>query len=114
MADLTWVKSGRVRECWNDVMETPSSSPPDVERILGWRCIGCGKVDAPRPCIGVCQDRKCELVLAGDYDALLALTRKQSAVLSLIASVTPREGDIAATWSALQQRARQVLQESPR
>ncbi|MBS0199775.1 MAG: hypothetical protein JSR70_04945 [Proteobacteria bacterium] len=111
IACLTWVKSGALPRCWNVGMEIPS---PDVERILGWRCIGCGKVDAPRPCIGVCQDCKCELVLAGDYDALLALARKQAAVLSLIANVTPREGDIAATWSALQQRARQVLQESPR
>ena len=88
--------------------------PPEVERILGWRCIGCGKVDAPRPCIGVCQDRKCELVLAGDYDALLALARRQAAVLSLIANVTPREGEVTTAWLALQLRAREVLQDSPR
>ncbi len=86
----------------------------EVERIQGWRCIGCGKVDAPRPCIGVCQDRKCELVLAADYDALFAHAKLQAAVLSLIASVTPREGEIAATWSALQKRARQVLAQSSR
>ena len=94
-------------------MDIPQSAD-EVERIHGWRCIGCGKVDAPRPCIGVCQDRKCELVLAGDYDALLALAKRQAAVLSLIAAVTPREGEIAATWSALQRRARDVLAHSPR
>lgn len=43
-----------------------------VERIAGWRCIGCGKVDAPRSSMGVCQDRRCELVDAADYDAWLA------------------------------------------
>ena len=47
-----------------------------TDRIAGRRCIGCGKVDAPQPCVGVCQDRKVELVLAGDYDALLARTQE--------------------------------------
>ncbi|HMT38900.1 MAG TPA: hypothetical protein PKD02_09455, partial [Thermomonas sp.] len=41
-----------------------------VETIEGWRCIGCGKVEATRPCIGVCQDRKVELVAAEDYAEL--------------------------------------------
>ena len=33
-----------------------------VETIEGWRCIGCGRVDAPQPCIGVCEDKRVELV----------------------------------------------------
>ncbi|HEY0915894.1 MAG TPA: hypothetical protein VGE22_13565, partial [Solimonas sp.] len=41
-----------------------------IETIEGWRCIGCGKVEAPRPCIGVCTDKRVELVLAEDYAAL--------------------------------------------
>jgi hypothetical protein len=81
-----------------------------TERIAGWRCIGCGKVDAPQPCVGVCQDRKVELVLAGDYDALLARTQELESALALIARITPREGEWEASWRALQERARQVLE----
>ena len=77
-----------------------------MERIHGWRCIGCGKVDAPQPCIGICQDRKVELVLAGDYDALLARTAELESVLALIARITPRDEEWKASWEALQQRAR--------
>jgi len=80
-----------------------------TERIAGWRCIGCGKVDAPQPCVGVCQDRKVELVLAGDYDALLARTQELESALALIARITPREGEWEASWRALQERARQGL-----
>jgi len=80
-----------------------------VERIQGWRCIGCGKVDAPRPCVGVCQDRKVELVDARDYDALAARVREMEAALALIARITPRERELAASWSALQERARAAL-----
>jgi hypothetical protein len=80
-----------------------------TERIAGWRCIGCGKVDAPQPCVGVCQDRKVELVLAGDYDALLARTQDLESALALIARITPREGEWEASWRALQERARQLL-----
>jgi len=81
----------------------------EVERIHGWRCIGCGKVDAPRPCMGVCQDRKAELVEAADYDALLARTRELEDALALIARVTPREDALPASWQALQARARALL-----
>ena len=80
-----------------------------MERIHGWRCIGCGKVDAPRPCVGVCQDRKCELVLAADYDALVARSQALEAVLALIARITPREGEWEASWRALQDKARRAL-----
>ncbi|HEY5780418.1 MAG TPA: hypothetical protein VIT66_00925 [Lysobacter sp.] len=80
-----------------------------TERIAGWRCIGCGKVDAPQPCVGVCQDRKVELVRAGDYDALLARTQDLESALALIARITPREGEWEASWRALQERARQLL-----
>ena len=80
-----------------------------TERIAGWRCIGCGKVDAPQPCIGICQDRKVELVLAGDYDALLARTAELESVLALIARITPRDEEWKASWEALQQRARNAL-----
>lgn len=80
-----------------------------VETIEGWRCIGCGKVEAPRPCIGVCQDRRVELVLAEDYATLAWRVAQLEEALALIARVTPRPGQLEASWRALQQRARSLL-----
>jgi hypothetical protein len=81
-----------------------------VETIEGWRCIGCGKVDAPRPCIGVCQDRRVELVLAADYAELAWRVEQLEAVLQLVARVTPKPEALADSWRALQARARGLLE----
>lgn len=82
---------------------------PEPERIHGWRCIGCGKVDAPRPCIGVCQDRKFELVAAADYDRLRLRVQALEGALALIAHTTPRADKLAESWAALQGMARRLL-----
>lgn len=83
------------------------------ETLLAWQCIGCGKLDAPQPCIGVCQDRKVELVTAGDYLALWERHEATLAVLRKIAFVQPREGQYEATWKALQAQARELLGPGP-
>ena len=83
-----------------------------VETIEGWRCIGCGKVDAPRPCIGVCQDKRVELVLAADYAEMAWRAEQLEAALALIAHVTPKPDALAATWEALQARARALLEQA--
>ena len=83
-----------------------------VETIVGWRCIGCGRVDAPRPCIGVCQDKRVELVLAEDYAKMARRAQQLQAVLALIAHTTPKPNQLEASWLALQARARMLL-ESP-
>lgn len=80
-----------------------------VEIIEGWRCIGCGKVEAERPCIGVCQDRRIELVDARDYAEALLRIEDLEEVLALIARVNPKADALQASWAALQQRARKVL-----
>ena len=80
-----------------------------VERVDAWQCIGCGKIEAPQPCLGVCRDRKAQLVYAEDYDALLAETNALRAVLRQIATITPHEGECVRTWEALQARARAAL-----
>jgi len=80
-----------------------------VETIEGWRCIGCGKVDAPRPCIGVCEDRRVELVLAHDYAELAWRVDELEEALALIARVTPKPEQLQASWLALQERARRLL-----
>ncbi len=84
-----------------------------VETIEGWRCIGCGKVDAPRPCIGVCEDRRVELVLAQDYAALAWRVEELEEALALIARVTPKSEQLEASWLALQARARKLLEGKP-
>jgi len=80
-----------------------------IERIPAWQCIGCGKIDAPRPCIGVCQDRKVELVAASDVDQLEARLKSLESLVGLLAHTTPRAGEFEATYRLLQERARALL-----
>lgn len=83
------------------------------DRMTAWRCIGCGRLEAAQPCIGVCQDRPVELVLAADHDQELA--EAQTRIAALVAFVrefactTPRENAWEASYKALQARARAAL-----
>jgi hypothetical protein len=86
-------------------------------RITAWQCIGCGRIEGPRPCIGVCEDRRTEFVYAADHDAVLAqLAAAHSemeeikVIVRQIAHTTPHRGECERTWHALQARAREVLQ----
>lgn len=88
-----------------------------AEHIPAWRCIGCGKIEAPQPCIGVCQDRKIELVDAEDYDTAAAqgeLARcamaSYGALLRRLAFTTPRDGEWERSYQALQAQARRLLE----
>src|SRR5690242_9226410 len=45
-----------------------TASRPMTERTTAWQCIGCGRLEADATCLGVCQDRKVEVVSAADYD----------------------------------------------
>jgi hypothetical protein len=76
-----------------------------TERIKAWQCIGCGRIEASAPCLGICEDRPRQFVYADDYDRLEALVRQ-------LASVTPRPGEWERTYGALQQRARELLKGS--
>ena len=90
-----------------------------VETIEAWRCVGCGRLEGPRPCVGVCQDRKVSFVYASDYDAALARLREaeaRSAILESLATrmalATPRRGGWEKSYRALQEEARRVLREA--
>ena len=90
-------------------------STPDT--IKGWRCIGCGRVEAPANCVGICQDRKVELVDAWDYaEVALALEEANERIAALasalvkLAHVTPREGTWKESYLALQAHARRLLE----
>lgn len=79
------------------------------ERIAVWRCIGCGRIEAPQPCIGVCQDRKLELVPAEHYEQLQRRAEAMEKLLQLLVHSTPREQQWESSYRMLQARARDLL-----
>lgn len=84
-----------------------------IEYVKAWQCIGCGKIEAPQTCVGVCQDRKVELVYAHEHREALAgadaRAREMETLLRQLAWTTPRDGEWARSYLALQARARQAL-----
>jgi hypothetical protein len=87
-----------------------------IDYIQAWQCIGCGKIEAPQPCIGVCRDRKILMVGKGEHEQVLAeLANAQQqlkglqAVLLQLAWSQPRDGQWERCWRALQQRAREWI-----
>ena len=92
------------------VMRTAKKAPivlrMGVQRIKVWQCAGCGRIDDPQPCVGICRDEKREYVPAMEHDRLVACL---AAVLRTIATTTPREAQAMRHWQALQRRAREVL-----
>ena len=81
----------------------------EVERIKVWRCVGCGRIDHPQPCVGICRDTKAELVDAADYDALQSRIAALEALLRRIAFTTPRAGESEGAWRVFQRDARALL-----
>lgn len=86
------------------------------DRIEAWECIGCGRIEAPQNCIGICQDRKVELVHASDYDELQrrldaerARTSRLLALVQQLAWSRPRAGAWERSYLALQEQARALL-----
>jgi hypothetical protein len=84
--------------------------------ISAWQCIGCGRIEAPQTCIGVCQDRKILLVAMQDHQEALDTIQQligeidtQQRLLSRIAMATPRAGQWEAAWRAVQADAKSLL-----
>jgi hypothetical protein len=73
-----------------------------AEAIKAWQCIGCGRVEAPAQCLGICEDRPVRLVNAGDYERLEAFVRR-------CAQSTPHEGQWERSCQALRKEARAAL-----
>lgn len=94
-------------------------APPDAaprDAIDAWQCIGCGRVEAPQNCIGICEDRRVKLVHASAYAALSselsALRRERDALRSLVARLAwshPRADEWQRSYEALQAQARTLL-----
>ncbi|HSD37193.1 MAG TPA: hypothetical protein VLC92_06770 [Rhodocyclaceae bacterium] len=92
----------------------------DIEVMKAWQCIGCGKIDGPQNCVGVCQDRKVELVYAAEYKDMRDEYRKQlaeadariarlTAQMRLIVNTKPRDEQWERSFRALQKYAREGL-----
>jgi len=108
-----------------------------TEPIPAWQCIGCGRIEAPQTCIGVCQDRRVEFVYASEHaeaEAELAAVRSAldaaerardaaqaklaaalrergalDAVTRRLAFSRPRAGEWERSYRVLQAQARDVL-----
>ena len=77
--------------------------------IKVWKCVGCGRIDHPQPCVGVCRDEKAEVVFAADYRAALDRIAALEAVLQRIVHTTPRGEGWQLSYRALQEQARRAL-----
>lgn len=84
-----------------------------TETVKAWQCIGCGKLETPQTCVGICQDRQVELVYAHEHREALVRAHAQADAMVLlvrhIAWTTPREGEWERSYRALQVRARHAL-----
>ena len=87
-----------------------------ADYVNAWQCIGCGKIEAPQPCIGVCTDRKVEFIYAGEHREVLKrldrAERRADAMQALVRQLcltTPRDGGWKRSYIALQQQARRML-----
>jgi hypothetical protein len=80
-----------------------------VDVLKVWQCIGCGRIDHPQPCVGICQDRKAELVSADDYRVAERRIAELEALLRKIALTRPRNGEWERSYLAMQMEARALL-----
>ena len=86
-----------------------------TDYIQAWQCIGCGKIEAPQTCIGVCRDRKVYFIGKAEHEAALAQVAALRAQLDRAAEMLlrferakPRKGQGEASWQALQEEVRAV------
>jgi hypothetical protein len=90
--------------------------PSPAETVIVWRCLDCGGLDAPQPCIDVCLWRPVDWVdatshlsersrAAADCEAEQSL----AGLLRRLAFATPRAGQWERSWRAFQAQARLAL-----
>jgi len=90
----------------------------EIEVVEAWQCIGCGRIEAPQPCIGVCQDRKVRFVDAASHEAALARLREArrdaaavEGFVRRLALTRPREGEWERSYRTFQEQAQRALSE---
>lgn len=87
-----------------------------TDYIQAWQCIGCGKIEAPQPCIGVCRDRKILMVAKDEHERVVErlaqaqrLVQTAIAMLGRVVHSTPRAGQWERSYHALQEQAREAI-----
>lgn len=87
-----------------------------ADYIQAWQCVGCGRIEAPQTCLGVCRDRKILMVAKDDHDRAIAdldrAKRRIEVALAMLARVvhsTPQEGQWERSYRALQEQARAAI-----
>ena len=88
----------------------------ESEVVEAWQCVGCGRIEAPQPCIGVCQDRKVRFVDAASHeDALARLREARREVAALkglarrLALTRPRQGEWERSYRTFQEQAQRLI-----
>lgn len=76
-----------------------------TEIYEGWQCIGCGKIDVDRPCVGICQDRPVRVVRAEDYEQLMVRNKALESLVRRLVHAKPHPGAWEASFKALQAEA---------
>lgn len=96
-------------------MNAKADLADQAERIAAWQCIGCGRIEGPQPCVGICQDKKVWFVSSQDYDAVVARLREAEARLAVLDSLAlrmalakPRPGEWEKSYRALQGEAQRL------
>ena len=88
-----------------------------TDYVKAWQCIGCGMIEAPQTCIGVCEYRRAEFVYAFEHEQAIARATEDArrragaleALVRQLALTTPREGEWERSYLALQDQARRAL-----
>jgi len=84
-----------------------------TEAVKAWQCIGCGRIEAPQDCVGVCDFRRIEMVYRFEHEQALEAERSRcarfEALARRLARITPRPGEWERSYRALQEEARDAL-----
>ena len=80
--------------------------------MKAWQCIGCGRIEAPQTCVGVCEYGRIEVMHTWEHEQALEEERRRWAryekLVHRLARVTPRAGEWERTYRALQDEARRL------
>lgn len=87
-----------------------------ADYIQAWQCVGCGRIEAPQTCLGVCRDRKILMVAKDDHDRAVAdlsgAQRRVEVALAMLARIvhsTPQGEQWERNYRALQEQARAAI-----
>ncbi len=84
-----------------------------TEIYEGWQCIGCGKIDVDRPCVGICQDKRVQVVLADDFNRVQARNKLLESIVRRVILTQPHPDAWEKSFKALQTEAGRILGSDP-